>query len=134
MGAPDLHRRLHLPRRLPHGPLQERQRSTHDQVLSDIDASQRRGYTQGWNYAKFCQYPHFPRHLFSNLTCSMQAGGRPSVAVNGAALAVPDAPTKIDSRGVTRGAYRGYGEIYNFALPAGRLVSGSNTVGHSCER
>ena len=32
------------------------------------------------------------------------AGGRPTVAVNGVAGAVPDAPIKIDSRGVSRGA------------------------------
>lgn len=53
-------------------------------------------------------------------------GGRPSVNVNGVALGAPAAPVKIDSRGVTRGAYRGYGEIYTFALT--NLVSGTNTI------
>ncbi|KAF2692000.1 polysaccharide lyase family 4 protein [Lentithecium fluviatile CBS 122367] len=56
------------------------------------------------------------------------AGGRPSVVINSYTPATPAAPTKIDSRGVTRGAYRGFGEIYNFAIPSGNLVSGSNTV------
>jgi rhamnogalacturonan endolyase len=55
------------------------------------------------------------------------AGGRPSVTVNGNSLTVPAAPTKIDSRGVTRGAYRGYGEIYDFTISSGVLVSGTNT-------
>ena len=54
------------------------------------------------------------------------AGGRPSVTVNGAGLTTPAAPTKIDSRGVTRGAYRGYGEIYTYAIS--NLVSGTNTI------
>ncbi|KAF7532452.1 hypothetical protein G7054_g7962 [Neopestalotiopsis clavispora] len=40
----------------------------------------------------------------------------------------PAAPTTIDSRGVTRGAYRGYGDVYDCALPSGTLVSGTNTV------
>ena len=56
------------------------------------------------------------------------AGARPSTVINGYAPATPAAPTKIDSRGVTRGAYRGFGEVYNFAIPAGKLVSGSNTI------
>ncbi|KAE9569653.1 putative rhamnogalacturonase [Colletotrichum fructicola] len=56
------------------------------------------------------------------------ASGRPVAKVNSWSGATPAAPTKIDSRGVTRGAYRGYGEIYDFTIPAGTLVSGSNTV------
>ncbi|KAL3419185.1 rhamnogalacturonase b [Phlyctema vagabunda] len=56
------------------------------------------------------------------------AGGRPSVAVNGKSLTVPAAPTVVDSRGVTRGAYRGRGEIYNLAIASGSLVTGSNTI------
>ena len=42
--------------------------------------------------------------------------------------ATPAAPTKIDSRGLTRGAYRGFGEVYDFKIPAGQLKTGSNTV------
>jgi rhamnogalacturonan endolyase len=56
------------------------------------------------------------------------AGGRPSVVVNGKAGTVPAAPTSIDSRGVTRGAYRGYGNIYDYAIANGGLVTGSNTI------
>ncbi|KAL1866811.1 hypothetical protein VTK73DRAFT_4510 [Phialemonium thermophilum] len=56
------------------------------------------------------------------------AGGRPQATVNGYTCPAPSAPTKIDSRGVTRGAYRGYGEVYDCTVPSGNLVSGSNTV------
>ncbi|KAF2476610.1 Rhamnogalacturonase B [Lindgomyces ingoldianus] len=56
------------------------------------------------------------------------AGARPQATVNSWSAAAPAAPTKIDSRGVTRGAYRGFGEVYDVAIPAGTLVSGSNTI------
>ncbi|KAI5804308.1 putative rhamnogalacturonate lyase A [Geopyxis carbonaria] len=56
------------------------------------------------------------------------AGGRPSVVVNSYSPATPAAPVKIDSRGFTRGAYRGYGEVYEFAIPASAFVTGSNTI------
>ncbi|KAI1187600.1 polysaccharide lyase family 4 protein [Nemania serpens] len=56
------------------------------------------------------------------------AGGRPQATVNSYSCSAPGAPTKIDSRGVTRGAYRGYGEIYECSIPAGTLVAGTNTV------
>jgi rhamnogalacturonan endolyase len=56
------------------------------------------------------------------------AGGRPAATVNGWSGPVPAAPTKIDSRGVTRGAYRGYGEIYDVTIPAGTLKAGDNTI------
>ena len=56
------------------------------------------------------------------------AGGRPQPVVNGYNCPAPSAPSKIDSRGVTRGAYRGRGEIYECTVPAGTLVSGTNTV------
>ncbi|EME86760.1 polysaccharide lyase family 4 protein [Pseudocercospora fijiensis CIRAD86] len=55
------------------------------------------------------------------------ASGRPSVTI-GSFSDSAAAPTKIDSRGVTRGAYRGYGEAYEFKIPEGTLVSGSNTL------
>ncbi|KAJ2903795.1 hypothetical protein MKZ38_009361 [Zalerion maritima] len=55
------------------------------------------------------------------------AGGRPSVGVNGYTQSF-SAPTKIDSRGVTRGAYRGYGDVYDASIPSGYLVSGTNTI------
>ncbi|KAF3938925.1 hypothetical protein ABW19_dt0200960 [Dactylella cylindrospora] len=56
------------------------------------------------------------------------AGGRPQAIVNGYTCSAPAAPTKIDSRGVTRGAYRGLGEVYTCSVPSGTLVSGTNTV------
>ncbi|RKU47721.1 hypothetical protein DL546_001338 [Coniochaeta pulveracea] len=55
------------------------------------------------------------------------AGGRPSVTVNSYSQSF-SAPVSIDSRGVTRGAYRGNGEVYDVAIPAGTLVSGTNTI------
>jgi len=56
------------------------------------------------------------------------AGGRPVVTINGKVGTTPAAPTAIDSRGVTRGAYRGWGDIYDFPIASGGLVPGSNTV------
>lgn len=56
------------------------------------------------------------------------AGGRPQATVNSYTCSAPAAPTKIDSRGVTRGAYRGYGEVYTCSIPSGNLVSGTNTI------
>ncbi|KAK1754283.1 polysaccharide lyase [Echria macrotheca] len=56
------------------------------------------------------------------------AGSRPQINVTGWTGPSPSAPPKIDSRGVTRGAYRGYGEVYDVSIPAGRLVAGSNTI------
>ncbi|KAK3316641.1 Rhamnogalacturonase B, N-terminal-domain-containing protein [Apodospora peruviana] len=56
------------------------------------------------------------------------AGSRPQATVNGWSGPAPSAPTKIDSRGVTRGAYRGYGEVYTVSIPSGKLVAGSNTI------
>ncbi|KAF2110498.1 Rhamnogalacturonase B, N-terminal-domain-containing protein [Lophiotrema nucula] len=56
------------------------------------------------------------------------AGARPTAKINSYSAATPAAPTKIDSRGVTRGAYRGFGEVYDYTIPSGTLVSGSNTI------
>ncbi|KAK7752233.1 aspartate-semialdehyde dehydrogenase-like protein [Diatrype stigma] len=56
------------------------------------------------------------------------AGSRPQAKVNSWTATAPSAPTKIDSRGVTRGAYRGYGEVYDVSIPSGTLVAGSNTI------
>ncbi|KAL1868446.1 hypothetical protein VTK73DRAFT_3654 [Phialemonium thermophilum] len=56
-------------------------------------------------------------------------GGRPSVKINGAWQGKdPGAPKLIDSRGVTRGAYRGYGEVYTWNVPASALRQGNNTL------
>lgn len=51
-----------------------------------------------------------------------------SVKINDYTGDIPSAPDKIDSRGVTRGAYRGYGEVYDVSIPSGTIVEGSNTV------
>ncbi|EPS39845.1 hypothetical protein H072_6295 [Dactylellina haptotyla CBS 200.50] len=56
------------------------------------------------------------------------AGARPSVTINSWTGTIPAAPVKIDSRGVTRGAYRGYGEQYTWTVPASAFVSGTNTL------
>ncbi|KAI1371237.1 polysaccharide lyase family 4 protein [Hypoxylon crocopeplum] len=56
------------------------------------------------------------------------AGGRPQASVNDYACAAPSAPTAIDSRGVTRGAYRGRGDVYDCTIPSGTLTSGDNTI------
>ncbi|EKM79383.1 hypothetical protein AGABI1DRAFT_120786 [Agaricus bisporus var. burnettii JB137-S8] len=56
------------------------------------------------------------------------AGGRPQVTVNSFTSSAPPAPTKIDSRGVTRGTWRGLNEVYDFSIPSGVLVQGSNTI------
>ncbi|KAK4497517.1 hypothetical protein PRZ48_011968 [Zasmidium cellare] len=56
------------------------------------------------------------------------ASGRPQVIVNTWTADAPDAPTKIDSRGVTRGAYRGYGEVYEVDIPSSELVAGTNSI------
>ncbi|OBT84317.1 hypothetical protein VE02_08332 [Pseudogymnoascus sp. 03VT05] len=56
------------------------------------------------------------------------AGARTVAKVNSWQGATPAAPTKIDSRGVTRGAYRGFGEVYDVTIPAATLTSGSNTI------
>ncbi|KAF4981136.1 hypothetical protein FZEAL_3006 [Fusarium zealandicum] len=56
------------------------------------------------------------------------ASGRPQVVVNSAFTKAFGAPTKVDSRGVTRGAYRGRGEVYDAVIPAGTLKKGSNTI------
>jgi rhamnogalacturonan endolyase len=34
----------------------------------------------------------------------------------------------IDSRGVTRGAYRGWGDVYTWNVPASAFKAGANTL------
>ncbi|KAK7547757.1 rhamnogalacturonan lyase [Phyllosticta citricarpa] len=55
-------------------------------------------------------------------------GGRPQATINNYQGDAPSAPTKIDSRGITRGGYRGYGEIYEVSIPEGTIVEGDNTI------
>ncbi|KII94556.1 polysaccharide lyase family 4 protein [Plicaturopsis crispa FD-325 SS-3] len=61
-------------------------------------------------------------------TTSAFAGGRPQVTVNSWTSSIPAAPTAVDSRGVTRGTWRGINELYEYAIPSGTLVAGSNTI------
>ncbi|CAE6448842.1 unnamed protein product [Rhizoctonia solani] len=56
------------------------------------------------------------------------AGGRPQVTVNGWAGPAPSAPTDLNSRGFTRGTYRGINVVYTVSIPSGTLVSGTNTI------
>ncbi|KAL5639580.1 hypothetical protein ACGC1H_006259 [Rhizoctonia solani] len=60
-------------------------------------------------------------------TTSSFCGGRPTLKVNSWTARAPSALTQIKSRGVTRGTWRGYNQMYEFAIPAGTLVAGSNT-------
>ncbi|GAA6015373.1 hypothetical protein JCM10207_008966 [Rhodosporidiobolus poonsookiae] len=55
-------------------------------------------------------------------------GGRPQVTVNSYTGSAPAAPTKIDSRGITRGTWRGYNSAYTTTIPASALVEGENTA------
>jgi rhamnogalacturonan endolyase len=74
-------------------------------------------------------------------------GGRPSVKIGSWTGSDPGAPVSpeccppmtmrieltpsqklIDSRGLTRGAYRGYGEVYTWNVPASALKAGTNTL------
>ncbi len=56
------------------------------------------------------------------------AGGRPQITLNDDECEAPEAPAEIDSRGVTRGAYRGNGEVYSCDFEKGSLVVGDNSV------
>ncbi|TDZ14827.1 Rhamnogalacturonate lyase A [Colletotrichum orbiculare MAFF 240422] len=55
-------------------------------------------------------------------------GGRPDAKINSWQAPDPGAPKLIDSRGVTRGAYRGFGEVYTWDVPASALKAGANTL------
>ncbi|KAJ7273095.1 polysaccharide lyase family 4 protein [Mycena rebaudengoi] len=56
------------------------------------------------------------------------AGGRPVVSVGSWTSATPAAPSQPDSRGVTRGTWRGNNILYTYAIPSGTLVAGTNTI------
>ncbi|KIO29041.1 polysaccharide lyase family 4 protein [Tulasnella calospora MUT 4182] len=56
------------------------------------------------------------------------AGGRPQVTVNSWLGPAPAAPVDLNSRGFTRGTYRGNNVIYEVSIPSGTLVSGTNYV------
>ncbi|KAL0578888.1 hypothetical protein V5O48_003121 [Marasmius crinis-equi] len=56
------------------------------------------------------------------------AGGRPVVGVNSWSSSIPAVPNQPDSRGVTRGTWRGNNIMYTYNIPSGTLVAGSNTI------
>jgi rhamnogalacturonan endolyase len=60
------------------------------------------------------------------------ASGRPQAKINSFTGPAPASPVEIDSRGFTRGAYRGHGEVYDVAIPAGTLKSGVNAITIDC--
>ncbi|KDN43068.1 hypothetical protein RSAG8_06391, partial [Rhizoctonia solani AG-8 WAC10335] len=61
-------------------------------------------------------------------TTSSYNGGRPTAQVNSWTSSTPAAPTQINSRGVTRGTWRGLNQLYEYSIPSGTLVEGSNTI------
>ncbi|PYH47179.1 putative rhamnogalacturonase B [Aspergillus saccharolyticus JOP 1030-1] len=65
--------------------------------------------------------------------CRLPADGprrrfSPFRMINNYTGSAPAAPTNLDSRGVTRGAYRGLGEVYDVSIPSGTIVAGTNTI------
>ncbi|KAJ3123003.1 hypothetical protein HK098_002299 [Nowakowskiella sp. JEL0407] len=58
------------------------------------------------------------------------AGGRPQVTVNDAkySSSIPAITTQPDSRGITRGTYRGNNSLFTYTIPAGALNTGSNSL------
>ncbi|MEU4422714.1 polysaccharide lyase family protein [Actinoplanes sp. NPDC024001] len=63
-------------------------------------------------------------------TTSNFAGGRPAVAIGGwtSPASASPAPVNLNSRGVTRGTWRGINTTYTFTVPASALKAGSNTL------
>jgi rhamnogalacturonan endolyase len=55
-------------------------------------------------------------------------GGRPQPRIGSWTGPAPKVPKDLNSRGITRGGYRGYGEMYEFSIPAGVLKAGKNTL------
>ncbi|KAK0232445.1 polysaccharide lyase family 4 protein [Armillaria nabsnona] len=53
------------------------------------------------------------------------AGGRPVVTVNDWTSSTPSVPDQPDSRGVTRGTWRGNNIMYTYSIPTGYLNTGS---------
>ncbi|GLY08630.1 MULTISPECIES: rhamnogalacturonan lyase B N-terminal domain-containing protein [Actinoplanes] len=63
-------------------------------------------------------------------TTSNFAGGRPAVTIGGYTSPASASPTPVNlnSRGVTRGTWRGNNTTYTFTIPASALKKGSNTL------
>ncbi|KAF8247279.1 putative rhamnogalacturonase [Wilcoxina mikolae CBS 423.85] len=68
------------------------------------------------------------QHTLKVYTTLSFNSGRPLVQVNSYTAPTPLTPKTINSRGFTRGAYRGQGDIYTFAIPSGTLSEGDNTI------
>ncbi|KAH6912806.1 Rhamnogalacturonase B, N-terminal-domain-containing protein [Coprinopsis sp. MPI-PUGE-AT-0042] len=56
------------------------------------------------------------------------AGGRPVISVNNWTSSAPAAPRNLNSRGITRGTWRGENVAYDYSIPSGTLVNGQNTI------
>ncbi|KAJ7493708.1 polysaccharide lyase family 4 protein [Mycena latifolia] len=56
------------------------------------------------------------------------AGGRPVVNIGSWTSSIPAVPNQPDSRGVTRGTWRGNNILYTYAIPSGTLIAGTNTI------
>jgi rhamnogalacturonan endolyase len=58
------------------------------------------------------------------------AGGRPAVSIGGftSPAAASPAPVNLNSRGITRGTWRGVNVTYTFTIPAKALKAGTNTL------
>ncbi|QRV85989.1 rhamnogalacturonate lyase [Ceratobasidium sp. AG-Ba] len=56
------------------------------------------------------------------------AGGRPQATVNGWLGPAPNPPLDLNSRGFTRGTYRGINTVYTVSIPSGVLLQGTNTI------
>ncbi|KAI8811460.1 Rhamnogalacturonase B, N-terminal-domain-containing protein [Cladochytrium replicatum] len=58
------------------------------------------------------------------------AGGRPQINVNNGKWSspIPSPSTQPDSRGITRGTFRGNNVQFTYAIPANSFVAGSNTI------
>ncbi|GAA2614965.1 rhamnogalacturonan lyase B N-terminal domain-containing protein [Paractinoplanes durhamensis] len=58
------------------------------------------------------------------------AGGRPAITVGSftSPASASPAPTNLNSRGITRGTWRGVNTTYTFTVPASALKAGSNTI------
>jgi len=58
-----------------------------------------------------------------------QADGRPQVRVNGRWTGpLPSVPVQPDTRGITRGTYRGNNTVYDIDIPATALQAGVNAL------
>src|SRR5207244_78097 len=57
------------------------------------------------------------------------AGGRPIISVNGGSYSsAPTASSQPDSRGITRGTWRGNNYLHTYSISASQLHTGTNTI------